>query len=540
MLKSETFSAIDYDRNKAFVNIKNLVLSYDKETFYMDKFLLGIDIGTSACKVAIFSLDGKVIAQASKEYPVYYPASDFVEQNPIEWWAGVCDAMKETLSKVNINSKSIAGIGIDGQSWSGLPVDKEGVPLHNAMIWMDRRASVQAHNMVEKLGFDRIFKVSGNSFDPAYTTPKILWLKENKPEIYKNTYKFLQCNSYIAFKFTGNMTQEVSQGYGLHMFDMKSSKYDEFLCEDMGIDIEKLPKIFKCHEVIGGVTKLAALETGLIEGIPVVAGGLDAACGTLGAGVIEYGQTQEQGGQAGGMSICLDNALGHPKLILSNHVIPNAWLLQGGTVGGGSLKWFKQELGTYEVEMEKRNGINSFDALVNGASTIKAGSEGVIFIPYMAGERSPIWDKNAKGIFFGLSYDKTKGHMVRSVLEGCAYALHHNLKTAEEVGVNVEELIAMGGAANSILWTQIKADVTGKVIKVPTSDTATTLGAAILAGVGTGVYRNFKEAVDSTIRITRVHEPDMKAHAIYEKYYEVYIEIYEKLKDTFIKVDAIG
>ncbi|SHH56889.1 xylulokinase [Clostridium grantii] len=499
----------------------------------MSKLLLGIDIGTSACKVAIFDLKGRVVAQDTKPYKVYYPAPDYVEQDAMEWWEAVCSATKEALSKGNINAEDIAGIGVDGQSWACIPVDKQGNLLHNAMIWMDRRATEQSQKTLAKIGFDRIFEVSGNSFDATYTTPKILWLKENKPDIYKETYKFLQCNSYIAFKLTGEMTQEVSQGYGLHMFDMKTGKYDENLCNELEIDIDKLPDIFPCHQVIGEVSEDAAKATGLMVGTPVVAGGLDAACGTLGSGVIEFGQTQEQGGQAGGMSICLEEPLGHPKLILGYHVIPDAWLLQGGTVGGGSLKWFRQELGAYEVEMEKSTGVNAFDALVNEASKVEKGSEGVIFLPYMAGERSPIWDKNAKGVFFGLGYDKTKGHMVRSVLEGTAYSLQHNLKTAEEVDVKVDELIAMGGAANSKLWTQIKADVTGKVIKVPTSDTATTLGAAILAGVGTGVYKDFKEAVEKTIKITRVHEPNMKAHEVYKKYYNTYLKIYENLKETF-------
>ncbi len=502
------------------------------------KLLLGIDIGTSACKVCIFDLDGAVVAQATKPYRVYYPAADYVEQNPVEWWQVICEAIKETLHNGAIQPQQIAGIGIDGQSWSCLPVDRLGTPLRNAMIWMDRRAVLQSQKTIEKLGFDRIFAVSGNSFDPTYITPKILWLKENQPQVYGNTYKFLQSNAYIAFKLTGNMTQDLSQGYGFHVFNVNTGTYDEALCEDMGIDLAKLPDIFECHHVIGQVTKQAAEATGLRVGIPVVAGGLDAACGTLGAGVIEIGQTQEQGGQAGGMSICLDKALAHPKLILSHHVVPHAWLLQGGTVGGGSLKWFKQELGAFETLQEKNTGENAFDLLVNQAAGIKDGSEGVIFLPYMAGERSPIWDKNAKGVFFGLGYEKTKGHMVRSVLEGCAYALHHNLKAAAEVGVQVDELIAMGGAANSHLWTQIKANVTGKVIKVPSSDTATTLGAAMLAGVGTGLYRDFKEAVQRTVRITRVHEPDMKAYRVHQKYYEVYREIYEKLKDTFVKSEV--
>lgn len=505
----------------------------------MEKLLLGIDIGTSACKVALFDLEGKVIAQSTKEYPVYYPAPGYVEQNPQEWWKGICDAVREAINMAKIDPKQIAGIGVDGQSWSAIPVDKEGNVLYNTPIWMDTRASEISRKVLEKYGHDRIFEISGNPFEPTYSTPKILWFKEYEPDVYKKVFKFLQSNSYIVFKLTGMMTQDICQGYGLHVFDMKTGKWEEDFCDELEIPLEKLPEIFACHQVVGEVTQEAAGATGLAVGTPVVAGGLDAACGTLGAGVIEIGQTQEQGGQAGGMSICVGQALAHPKLILSFHVVPGLWLLQGGTVGGGgTLKWFRQELGDYEIQKEQLTGINSFKIMDDEASQVKAGSDGLIFLPYMAGERSPIWDKHAKGVYFGLDYSKTRAHMIRATLEGCAYALRHNLKTAEEAGVKVDELVAMGGAANSRLWTQIKSDVTGKVIKVPTSDTATTLGAAILAGVGTGMYRDFKEAVNRTIHITRVHEPDMKVHETYKKYYEIYLEIYERLKDTFIKSEV--
>ena len=506
----------------------------------MKNLLLGIDIGTSACKAAVMDLEGKVIAQASSAYPVYYPAPDYVEQNPVEWWEGVCLAIREVLSTGRIDTDDIAGIGLDGQSWSAIPIDINGKVLANTPIWMDTRASELCKKVTERVGFDRIFSISGNSFEPSYTTPKILWFKENEPEIYKNTYKFLQSNSFIAFKLTGVITQDMSQGYGLHMFNMEKGIYDNDLCNELGVDREKLPAIVPCHHVIGVITKKAAEETGLKPGIPVVAGGLDAACGTLGAGVYKVGQTQEQGGQAGGMSICVDKALSHPKLILSSHVVPGLWLLQGGTVGGGgAVKWFSEQLGASEAAQAKIEGSNVFKVMDDEAAEIAIGSDGLIFLPYMAGERSPLWDKNAKGVFFGLGYDKTRAHMIRSVMEGCAYALYHNMKTAEESGVKSDILNAMGGAANSRLWTQIKADVTGTPIQVPTSDTATTMGASILAGVGIGAYKSFEEAAERTIKITRIHEPDMKAHDRYKKYYEIYLELYEKLKDSMQKISEI-
>lgn len=490
----------------------------------MAKLLLGIDIGTSACKVAVFEKSGKVIAQTNKPYKLYYPNPGWVEQNPDEWWNAIVDGIKEILKTVSADD--IAGIGIDGQSWSAIPVDKAGNCLHNTPIWMDTRARDICERVVSEVGFDEIFEVAGNGFEPAYTTPKMLWFKENKPEIYNNTYKFLQSNSYIGMKLTGNMTQDLSQGYGIHFFDMKKCQYDEKLAGKLGLTVDKVPELVECHSVIGEVTEEAAKITGLAVGTKVVAGGLDAACGTLGDGVYKKGQTQEQGGQAGGMSICLDEAVAHPKLILSPHVVPGHWLLQGGTVGGGGvLRWFKSELGKNE----------SFDELTALAENIAPGSDGVTFLPYMAGERSPIWNADAKGVFYGLGFDKTKGHMVRAALEGVAYSLEHNLRTAAQTGVEVGELLAMGGSANSILWTQIKADVTGKVIKVPASDTATTLGAAILAGVGIGMYESFESAVKETIVVTREQKPNMENHEKYKKSMELYLELYEDLKDTFSK-----
>lgn len=502
----------------------------------MEKLLLGIDIGTSACKVAIFNLNGEVISQSTKEYRVYYPKPGFVEQNPLEWWESVCMAIKESIASAKINVEQIAAIGIDGQSWSAIPIDREGNVLANTPIWMDTRASDICKETVDRIGFDKIFELSGNSFEPGYSTPKLLWFKNNLPDIYKKTHKFLQSNSFIAFKLTGVISQDLSQGYGIHAFNMKTGKWEDNFCEELGIDRDKLPEIFQCHDVIGGVTGKAAEQTGLAKGTPVVAGGLDASCGTLGAGVIKVGQTQEQGGQAGGMSICEDSAIAHPKLILSFHVVPELWLLQGGTVGGGgAIKWFRQELGALEEIEAKRVGSNPFKIMDDEAEKISAGSEGLIFLPYMAGERSPLWDKNAKGVFFGLGYSKTRAHMIRAVMEGCAFALEHNMKTAEQIGVCANELVAMGGAANSRLWTQIKADITGKRISVPTSDTATTLGAAILGGVGTGLYKSFDQAVDNTIVITRTHEPDLKAHEQYKNNYQIYLELYEKLRDTMQK-----
>ncbi|MCI9373313.1 MAG: xylulokinase [Lachnospiraceae bacterium] len=490
----------------------------------MKQQLLGIDIGTSACKVAVFDEDGKVLAQANRPYRVYYPQNGWAEQNPEEWWEAICDAVREALSEESVSAEQIKGIGVDGQSWSAIPVDENGSVLHNTPIWMDTRARHLCEKVKKEIGTDEIFRVAGNDFLPSYVTPKLLWFKEERPEVFQKTHKFLQSNSYIVMKLTGEMSQEYSQCYGIHFFHMEKLSYDMALAEKMGLSPDMMPKLYGCDEIVGSVTEEAAKKTGLKAGTPVVAGGLDAACGALGAGVYRPGETQEQGGQAGGMSICTDKALSHKALILGTHVVPGLWLLQGGTVGGGgALKWFRQELG----------GGMSFDELTAEAAEAPPGSDGVLFLPYMAGERSPIWNPDAKGVFYGLSFDKTRGHLIRSVLEGVAFSLEHNLRTAAETGIHVDTLNAMGGASNSVLWTQIKADVTGKTIRVPSSDTATTLGAAILAGVGCGIYGSYGEAVNRTIRMTRVQEPNPENKAVYDRAMERYLRLYEDLKEGF-------
>jgi xylulokinase len=492
------------------------------------EYLLGIDIGTSACKIAVFTKHGTIVCQRTEEYKTIYPSMGYVEQNPLEWWKAVCKGIHCMFAETNIHPGEIKGIGIDGQSGSAIPVNKQGNVLRNALIWLDQRSSKQCEALKRTIGEDKIFTISGNPLAPSYTTGKIVWIKEHEPAIYKDTHKFLQCNSFIVYKLTGNFTHDLSQGNGVHAFDIEKGQWDYDLSEQMGIKPSLLAPLFDSSEVVGEVTNKAAVESGLAKGTPVVAGGLDAACGTLGAGAIHQGETQEQGGQAGGMSIVIDQAVKSKKLILSNHVVSGKWILQGGTVGGGSLKWFKKELvdGWNEAH-------TSFEQLSEIAGEVQAGSNGLIFLPYMAGERSPIWDVDAKGVFLGLSYGTTKAHMIRAIMEGCAFALNHNLKTAEEENIVVRELFSMGGAANSYVWSQIKANITGKLVKIPSSDTATTLGAAILAGVGIGMYNDFHEAVECTVHINRVHQPNPHDQAVYDDLYKVYLETYNRLKGLF-------
>lgn len=493
--------------------------------------LMGIDVGTSSCKLTVFRKDGTVILTDTRKYPVYYPQDGWVEQDPEEWWECICAAASKMMADDKMKEVNIKGIGIDGQGWSMIPIDKEGRVLCRNPIWMDTRAADLCEEYKRKIGEEKIFEISGNSLEPSYTLPKILWLRENRPEIFEKIDVVLQANSFVVFKLTGKRTQDISQGYGLQCFDMRKGTWNHELCSQFGVPERILPSIYNSDEIVGCVTEEAAKLTGLKAGTPVVAGGLDAACGALGAGVIAHGETQEQGGQAEGMSICLKEYIADPRLIMGYHVVPGHWLLQGGTVGGGGVvDWVKD---TYCYE-EKRNaqirGTNTYYEMDELSKAIPAGADGVIFLPYMKGERSPIWNAAAKGVYYGIDFEKKRGHLIRASQEGVAYSLRHNLEIAEQAGAQVTELWGMGGCANSQVFMQIKADVTGKVIRVPRSDMATTLGAAILAGIGTGVYQDYEDARNATNKVQKVYSPNAAVKKVYDEGYAKYLRLYEQLE----------
>ena len=492
------------------------------------KYILAVDIGTSSCKSTVFSKDGRVIVSASSGYMLYHPAPGFAEQKPEEWWSGFCKVMGEIFTVVKPGD--IAAVGVAGQGWSAIAVDKSGEVLFNNPIWMDNRAQHDCAEITRRVPPENIFSLCGNQVAPMYTTPKILWFQREYHSVFKRVYKFLQSNSYFVYKLTGQFTQDTSQGYGLHFFNMKSCEWDSDMATVMGIDPDLMPDLYNPSQVVGTVTKAAARLTGLLEGTPVVAGGLDAACSTLGAGVLEPGQTQAQGGTAGGMSLCLDSYASHPKLIMGRHVIDERWLLQGGTVGGGgTLRWLKDNV--LGLEYEKMSCL---------AAASPIGSRGLIFLPYMSGERSPIWDKDATGVYFGLDYSKSRIDMIRAAMEGVAFSLLHNVETAYEAGGKIESFNLVGGIANSPVWLQAIADVTGKPINILSSDTGTNLGGAILAGVGVGIYKTPKEAVKDICSIQKTFIPNPNSHDEYQEYYKIYRKLYETTKDTMTELSVLS
>jgi len=490
-------------------------------------YILAIDIGTSGAKLLLLQKDTGAFFTASEEYPTYTPGPDMAEHDPALWYEAVKRGIPKLLKEAQISAEDICAIGVDGISWTPVILDQNGNILCRAPIWYDTRSFKECEEMNQTFGEDTFFKISGNPNQPYYIYPKLKWLLKHQVIQASAINKILSCNGYIGYKLTGVLSQDLCQAYGWCFFDMEKGCYDEALAKALDFNLSWLPKLYECTDIIGTVTEDAAKACGLCPGIPVVAGGLDAACGAVGAGVIAPGITHEQSGSAGGMSICDNSYRPVKNLILSRHIVPGVFLLQGGTVGGGSLvKWLDNVLFTDHETMDKHSRRDQLTAL---AKNVPAGSDGVTFLPYMAGERSPIWNPHAKGVYYGMDFSTTRGHLIRSVLEGAAYALNHNLDLARKEGISIGMMRAVGGASANALWMQMKADITGESICAISTPETTAIGCAIMAGVGCGIFESFEKATEKLSKIGKIYHPNPENKEVYLKGYERYLSLLENL-----------
>lgn len=501
---------------------------------------LGVDIGTSGCRTLAVDAQGRTLAIADQQYPLFTPAPGWVEQDPNHWIEGAYQTIAQVCASGAFDPGTIRGVGVAGQGWACVPVSEDGHILANTPIWMDTRAQPICDELNAQGHTAALLALSGNRLSPTYSTAKALWFQRNRRQVYARTRWFLQSNSVIVMALTGVVSQDHSQGYGWHCIDIRTGAIDHRAAITLGLDPDRIPPATESSAVVGRITDAAALRTGLPAGTPVVAGGLDAACGTLGAGVFRPGQTQEQGGQAGGMSIALDSPIIDERLILSRHVVADRWLLQGGTVAGAaSLAWLTRVIGAAEQQAAAASQRGVYEEVSALAATAEVGSGGVIFLPYLSGERSPIWDADARGAFLGLHLGIDRSHLYRSVMEGTAMALRHNLEVAAAAGAEVAELRAVGGATKSPVWMQIKADVTGTPIVTSAENHATPLGAAMLAAVGVG-DATVADLTEGWVQHSHRYQPEARAAARYDDYFQLYTQLYPALADSMHRLSELS
>jgi xylulokinase len=503
----------------------------------MSKYLLGIDIGTTNVKSVLFDLKGKIIAQGSAEYSTIFPAAGWVEQDPEQWWQATVETIRQITAKSYVNKHEIAAIGISSQAPTLLPVDIQGKPLRNALIWMDRRSEAQCDFLRQKIGEEKIRSITGNRIDPYFTLSKLLWFKQNEPHLLSKTYKILQVNGYINFKLTGCFSIDKVHASLSQIYDVNQLQWSQELCQQLEITLELLPDVYDCTSVIGTVGKEAAAMTGLPQDIPVIAGTVDGPAAAIEAGVIGSGEAVEMTGTSTVVLMGSDAWRDSGNLTAMYHGFGNHCLVFGAISSTGAcLKWFRDQFGNIEKKMAQDLDLGVFELMDLQASKVEAGAENLLFLPYMAGERSPIWDTYARGMFVGLTLNTSRGQMIRAILEGTAFALYHNLKEAAALGLTINELKAVGGGSHSDLWLKIKASMLNIPVLVPETSTGAPFGDAILAGVGIGLYDDVGSIAKQSIKIKKVIEPDCMWHERYMELFEIYTDIYKHTKHDLFKL----
>jgi len=500
----------------------------------MESLLLGIDVGTSSVKVALVDPRGHVHAVGQAEYPLQHIRPAWVEQDPEDWWRGTCKAVNEALANVPHGAERVLGLGVSCQTPALLALDSSGRPLRPAMIWMDRRAEAETVRLTELIGADNIYRITGNRPDALYVAARLLWMHDHEPEVLKRTWQFVQVNSYINYRLTGRLTLDHSNAVFLQLRDYQKEEWSETLCSVCGVEPSQFPEVVAAHFIQGKVTAQASDATGLKVGTPVIAGTVDSASAALEVGVVEPGIAAEMTGTSTVVIMPNDKGLTEPTLIAMPHALPGIHLLLGAMVAsGGCLRWFRDQFGQPELQSASEQKVDVYDLLTRQADSIEPGNRGVIFLPYMMGERSPIWHTNARGVFFGLSLATSKAALVRSILEGTAFALRHNIEVALRAGAEVREVRSVGGCSKSDIWNQIKADVLGLPLLLPRTSVGSPFGAAILAGIGVGVFPDIRKSLLEMVHLDRSFEPNQANHERYMRNYQVFRDIYEHLKGDF-------
>lgn len=505
-------------------------------------YLMGIDVGTTGTKTILIEETGKVVCSSLKEYPLYTPRPNWAEQNPEDWWTATVGSIKEVLIRSGINGEEIKGIGLSGQMHGAVLVDKDHEVLRPCILWCDQRTSKQCEYITETIGKKQLIELTCNPALTGFTAGKIIWVRDNEPQVYERIFKVLLPKDYIRFRLTGSFATEVSDASGTLLLDVKRRRWSEEVLEKLDIDRDFMPECYESPVISGEITCEVSRLTGLRAGTPVVGGGGDQAAQGVGNGIVEEGIISSTIGTSGVVFAFSDKVKVDPlgRVHTFCHAVPGKWHIMGVMLSaGGSLRWFRDNLGAEEINKAGKQGVDPYEILTQEASTVKAGCEGLIFLPYLAGERTPHADPNAKGVFFGLTIRHKKAHLIRSIMEGVCYGLRDSLEIIKELGVPLKEMRASGGGARSSLWRQIQASVNNLEQATMNVTEGAAFGAALLAGVGVGVYESVEEACEETIKIIDRVFPVEEEIKTYEKYYRIYRSLYPILKNSFSEMNKV-
>lgn len=506
------------------------------------RYLIGIDIGTSGTKVILVDREGTVAVSASAEYPLSTPRPLWAEQNPEDWWAACCAVVRQLLRDAGISGDDVACVGLSGQMHGTVFLDTNNAVIRPAILWCDQRTAEECAWIADTIGAERVLELTCNPVLTGFSAGKIIWLRRNEPAHYARVQRVLLPKDYIRLRLTGEFATEVSDASGTSLLDVRARKWSNEMLDGLEIPREWMPSVHESNEITGRVNASAANETGLLKGTPVVGGGGDQAAGAVGNGVIAPGIVSSTVGTSGVVFGVLEEPRVDPQMRVHTfcHAVPDTWHVMGVMLSaGGSLRWYRDTFCELEKQRAAEQGMDPYELMLQSVAGVPPGSEGLVFLPYLTGERTPYPDPNARGVFFGATLRHTKPAFTRAVLEGVAYGLRDSFEILAGMGVTMTQVRASGGGARSSLWRQIQADVTGREHVTISVDEGPAFGAALLAGVGIGAWEDVRSACEATISVTSRCAAS-SATSVYERYYSVYRDLYTDLKRHFEAVTAIG
>ncbi len=507
--------------------------------------LLGLDVGTSGCKaVLIDSASGATLASATSEYPLSTPHPLWAEQNPEDWWTASCSALRKVIADARIDVTRLKGLGLTGQMHGLVLLDKTGRVLRPAILWNDQRTGVsggECEAITRLLTRKGLIELTGNLVLPGFTAPKILWVRQHEPEVYAKVAHILLPKDYVRFRLTGAHAIDMADASGTSLLDVSRRQWSSEMLSALDIPRAWLPTLHESTDIASTVSPAGAGATGLPAGLPVAAGAGDQAAQAVGTGIVAQGSVSVTIGTSGVVFAACDSYRFEPegRLHAFCHAAgaagaPGAWHLMGVMLSaGGSLRWYRDTLCAQEIADAKNAGIDPYERIMAQAAQSQPGARGLIFLPYLTGERTPHPDPHARGAFIGLTLQHTKSDLARSVIEGVTFGLRDCLDLLTDAGVVVREVRASGGGARSALWRQILADTFEVPILTVNSSEGAAYGAALLAGVGTQVWPDVAQAAAACVRITGRSEPQHQSAAIYRECHALYRSLYPKLEASF-------
>lgn len=498
-------------------------------------YFLGIDLGTSAVKCILVDDNGQVKASASEEYPLLQPHPGWVEQNPEDWWTGTKVCIQRLLKEAHVQGDEVKGIGLSGQMHGSVFLNKELEVIRPALLWSDQRTAKQCEWIEQTVGRQKLGQLTGNRALTGFTAPKIVWLRDNEPDNFAQIAHIMLPKDYVRLQLTHAFGMDVSDASGTLLLDVANREWSAEVVNLLGIDLAWLPPLFESNEIVGVVQDNVASELGLAAGTPVVAGGGDQACGAVGVGVVEKGIASVALGTSGVVFVHDEQYEVDEENRLHSfcHGVPGKWHRMGVMLAaGGSFQWWRNHFGYEERMKAAEEGKDAYEYLIALAETAPIGSEGLIFLPYLSGERVPHPDPKARGSFVGLTMRHSKAHLTRAVLEGITFGLCDSLQLIKQSGVEVNELRVNGGGARSAFWRQMIADIFGIPVVTVNSTEGPAYGAAVMAASGV-LKEDISSLAKKWIKVVDRIEPNPANQQAYAPYYELFRELYPTLKEKF-------